>query len=407
MRVAAYCRVSTDQNDQINSLENQIMFFDDYIKRNPDWVLVGIYSDEGVTGTSVSKRVRFSEMIRDAMDGKIDLILTKEVSRFARNTVDALEYTRELRRRNVGVYFISDNINTLEGDGEFRLSIMACVAQEESRKTSTRVKWGMRRRMERGFVVSPPMLGYDCCGGTLTVNENEANVVRRIFDLYVNERMGTTRIARMLTKEGVPLYKRLKSWSPTAVMRILKNEKYVGDLIQQKTTVDDFLTHKSSCNRGERIVFRDHHEPIVEREIWERAQKICAMRTSCERDDPDGRYRVSQLSGKVRCGVCGGKCVERSRERLYGVERSFRCVCRSCTGRSYADERALLECVRFALRCADLDGDAADCLDRIVLLGGGTADIFFNGASSRISVRYITEGRGEKYNVRCEMLRAK
>ena len=148
MKVAAYCRVSTDSSDQMNSLENQTSFFQDYIRKNPDWDFVGVYSDEGVTGTSVAGRIQFSRMIEDAGRGEIDLILTKEVSRFARNTVDALNYTRQLRSLGVGVFFINDNINTLDSDGELRLSLMSMLAQEESRKTSARVRWGMRRQME-------------------------------------------------------------------------------------------------------------------------------------------------------------------------------------------------------------------------------------------------------------------
>ena len=184
INVAAYCRVSTDSDDQMNSFENQVSFFNEYIQRNPNWNLVHIYTDEGLSGTSVKKRKGFNTMIEDAKAGKINLIITKEVSRFARNTVDTLHYTRELGRINVGVYFINDNINTLDSDGEFRLSIMASVAQEESRKTSMRVKWGMKRQMERGFVFAPPMIGYDLCNGALTINEEEAKVVRKIFDLY-------------------------------------------------------------------------------------------------------------------------------------------------------------------------------------------------------------------------------
>lgn len=212
MKVAAYCRVSTDSEDQINSLENQIAFFNEYIQRNSNWTLVEIYSDEGITGTSVVKRTGFNSMIQDAKSGKIDLILTKEVSRFARNTVDTLNYTRELRKINVGVYFINDNINTMDLDGEFRLSIMASVAQEESRKISLRTSFGMRHQMRKGFVFSSPLIGYDLNNGVLTVNEEEAKIIRRIFDLYVNQKFGSSKIAQILSAENMPLCKRIKSW---------------------------------------------------------------------------------------------------------------------------------------------------------------------------------------------------
>ena len=359
MKVAAYCRVSTDRDDQMNSLDNQTSFFNEYIQRNKDWDLVEIYSDEGVTGTSVKKRVQFNKMIQDAKSGKIDLIVTKEVSRFARNTVDTLNYTRELRRHNVGVYFINDNINTLENDGEFRLSIMASVAQEESRKTSSRVKWGMKRQMEKGFCFSPPMLGYESKDGVLTVNEEEAKIVRRIFDLYVNERMGTQLIAKKLAEENTPLTKRLKCWSPTAVMRILKNEKYVGDLIQQKTMVVDYLTHKAVENDGDKLYFRDHHEPIVSREIWNEAQRICESRKSDTVEyNPSKHTNRYWCSGKVQCGICKGACVTKTKKAQHGTIRIYRCKRTTfyenadggCTNSSFVDERILCACMQHVLK---------------------------------------------------------
>ncbi len=359
MNVAAYCRVSTDSDDQINSLDNQTSFFNEYIQRNRNWNLVGIYSDEGVTGTSVAKRVQFNQMIQDAMDGKIDLIVTKEVSRFARNTVDTLNYTRELRRNNVGVFFINDNINTLDSDGEFRLSIMASVAQEESRKTSTRVKWGMKRQMEKGYVFSPPFIGYDIHDGQLTVNEPEAAIVRRIFDMYVNDGMGTVLIAKTLAQENTPLVKRIKCWSPTAVMRILKNEKYAGDLIQQKTMVADFLTHKSTENKGNKIIFRDHHEPIVSRETWDEAQRIMEMRKIDTIEyNPAKHSNKFWCSGKVQCGVCKGSCVTKTKKANYDNIRIYRCkhttYCKNgeggCTNTAYVDERILCACMQFVIK---------------------------------------------------------
>lgn len=359
MKTAAYCRVSTDSGDQMNSLENQTSYFREYIRNHPEWEFAGIYSDEGVTGTSVAGRTEFSRMIDDAAEGKIDLILTKEVSRFARNTVDALNYTRQLRSLGVGVYFINDNINTLDGDGELRLSLMSMLAQEESRRISARVRWGMRRRMEQGFVFSPPMLGYDSTGGILTVNSEEAEIVRRIFDLYVRQNMGAKRIAQTLVSENTPLCKRLKSWSPTAVMRILTNEKYVGDLIQQKTQVTDYLTHKSVGNKEGRIVFRDHHEPIVGRELWDEAQRIRQSRGMEKTGHPTAVHTGrTWCSGKIECGICHGSCVTKTKKARYDTVRIYRCRhtglsvdgTGACTGRTYIDERILCACMQFVIR---------------------------------------------------------
>ncbi|MBQ9717555.1 MAG: recombinase family protein [Clostridia bacterium] len=394
MRTAAYCRVSTDSGDQMNSLENQTSFFREYIGNHPDWEFAGIYSDEGITGTSVAGRTQFSRMIDDAAEGKIDLILTKEVSRFARNTVDALNYTRRLRSLGVGVYFINDNINTLDGDGELRLSLMSMLAQEESRRTSARVRWGMRRRMEQGFVVSPPMLGYDSAGGVLTVNPEEAAIVRRIFDLYVRQNMGAKRIAQTLTAEHTPLCKRLKSWSPTAVMRILTNEKYAGDLIQQKTKVTDYLTHKSVGNEEDRIVFRDHHEPIVGHDIWNEAQRIRQSRGT-EKTEHSAAVHTGRTwcSGKIECGICHGSCVTKTKKAQHDTVRIYRCRHTGlsgngtdvCTNTTYIDERILCACMQFAVRKQSVSMEEIRC----PLLG------LLNGSAEHSRLRHEI-GRLEK-----------
>ena len=186
-RVAAYCRVSTDHEDQANSFESQQRFFRQYIQYHPDWELYAIFADEGLSGTTTKKRKEFQRMIACAQNGEIDLILTKEISRFARNTLDSISFTRELKRHGVGVIFMNDNINTLDGDAELRLAIMSSIAQEESRKTSERVKWGQKRRMERGVVFGRSMLGYDVKDGKMTINKEGAEVVRLIFHKFVEE----------------------------------------------------------------------------------------------------------------------------------------------------------------------------------------------------------------------------
>ena len=201
LRVAPYCRVSTDNEDQINSLENQVKYFNDFIKNKEDWIMVDMYVDEGITGTSTKKRKEFNRLTNDAYDGKIDLIVTKEVSRFARNTVDTLSHTRKLKDYGVGVLFINDNIDTRDKDGEFRLTIMASVAQEESRKTSERVKWGMKRQMENGYVFVNTILGYDVNKGEMKINKDEAEIVKSIFNKFVYEGKGALTIAKDLIME--------------------------------------------------------------------------------------------------------------------------------------------------------------------------------------------------------------
>ena len=260
-RVAAYCRVSTDKDDQKNSLENQKKYFNEYINRDPSWQLVKVYADEGISGTSTAKRVQFNKMIANALTGGIDLIVTKEVSRFARNTVDTLSHTRKLMAENVRVIFINDNIDTKDPDSEFRLTIMASVAQEESRKNSERTKWGMTRRMEDGKVTIRDMFGYDVSDGRLTLNPEEAVVVRQIFHKYVYERKGLRKIAQELNESGALVSKRIKRWTPSTLYRMLANEKYVGDLEFKKFVTPNYLDHKQVKNDGieEKIYHIDSH----------------------------------------------------------------------------------------------------------------------------------------------------
>lgn len=224
LRVAAYCRVSTDSGDQANSLASQKSYFSQYIQRNPLWELTSVYADEGVTGTSTKKRHAFNRMIQDAEAHCYDLILTKEISRFARNTLDSIFYTRKLKELGIGVLFLNDNINTLDPDAELRLTIMSSIAQEESRKTSDRVKWGQKRRMEQGVVFGRSMLGYDVRGGRLFVNEPGAEVVRLIFHKFADEGKGTHIIARELREAGISTHSAIKNWSNTVILRALRNE---------------------------------------------------------------------------------------------------------------------------------------------------------------------------------------
>ena len=223
-RVAAYCRVSTDNEDQANSFESQQKYYKKYILEHPDWELYEIFADEGVSGTSTKKRKEFNRMIECAKNGDIDLIITKEISRFARNTLDSISHTRQLKKYGVGVIFMNDNINTLDSDAELRLTIMSSIAQDESRRTSERVKWGQKRRMEDGVVFGCSMLGYDVENGKMTINEEGAKIVRLIYHKFVNEGKGTHTIARELKEEGIKSMT-AKDWSNTVILRVLRNEK--------------------------------------------------------------------------------------------------------------------------------------------------------------------------------------
>lgn len=317
IKAAAYCRVSTEKEDQANSFESQQRFFREYIRRKPGWELYEIYADEGITGTSTKKRVRFNRMIDDAFDGKFDLILTKEVSRFSRNILDTIRYTRELKALGVGVIFMTDGINTLDTDAEMKLSLMASMAQDESRRTSARVKWGQTRQMERGVVFGRSLLGYDVKEGKLTINPEGAELVRLIFQKYGIEKKGTTVIARELREAGFATSSGNVNWSNSHIVKILKNEKYVGDLVQKKTYTPDYLTHSRKRNRGEEelVCIRNHHEPIVSRELWDAVQRELETRNRHGAAGHSNRY---VFSGKIKCAECGSGFVSRVRRRKDG-----------------------------------------------------------------------------------------
>lgn len=362
LQAAAYARVSTEHDDQMNSLASQKLYFTNFICSQPGMKLSEVYYDEGISGTQTNKRAGFNQMIEDAMQGKFNLILTKEVSRFARNTVDTLYYTRKLKEAGVGVIFTMDNIDTRDADGELRLTIMASLAQEESRKTSERVKWGQKRRMEQGVVFGRDLLGYTVKDGVLSINEEEVPVVKAIFHKYTNESKGTHVIARELLEEGFHP-KRIKQWSNTVILRALRNEKYVGDLCQKKTYTPDYLTHKKkyNCGQEEKVYIKDHHEGIIDRDLWDRTQEELRRRSPSEEQKSRHSNRY-WCSGKICCGECGCRFISRTKKRQAGTYRAWWCYQKSrhggpkmldgqkvgCSNRS-VNERALFACVKYCL----------------------------------------------------------
>lgn len=369
LRVAAYCRVSTEKEDQRNSLAAQQTFFRSYIQQRPEWELVGIFADEGLSGTSVRRRPQFTEMLRRAMGGEIDLIVTKEVSRFARNTVDTLQITRQLKNRGVRVLFLNDNIDTGDNDGEFRLTIMASVAQEESRKVSERTRWGQLQAMRRGVVFgNNSIYGYQLKNGALTVELEQAAVVKLIYHKFLVEWKGTHTIARELTLEGVhPPLRPAGGWSSTMVLRILRNEKYCGDLLQKKFVTTDHLTHRKVMNHGEEEQFclRNHHEAIISREEFQKVQVELAKRAGMvqEKRRFSARY---WYSGKIKCGCCGKSFICKRTRRANGGEY-IRFVCRGhLDGTGECTMRAVNGLVIFAV--------ARHVLSQLPLNGTGLID---------------------------------
>ena len=338
IKVAGYCRVSTEKEDQANSFESQQRYFREYILRNPDWELSEIYADEGITGTSTKKRTQFNRMMNDAYSGKFQMIVTKEVSRFSRNILDTIAYTRELRAMGIGVIFATDRINTLEPESEMILSYIAAQSQEESRRTSARVVWGQTRQMEQGVVFGRSLLGYDVQDGKLTVDPEGAEIVRLIFHKYALEQTPTSEIARYLRKEGYRTYGGSTTWKANAIIKILKNEKYVGDLVQKKTYTPDYLTHEKKPNKGQvpMIVLKNHHEPIVSREVWNLAQE--RLQRGHKRAGEHGHSNRYVFSGKIRCGQCGKSYVSRIKYRKDGTKiRRWSCSTAVSEGREGCD----------------------------------------------------------------------
>ena len=305
-KVAGYARVSTDHDDQFTSYEAQIDYYTNYIKGRDDWEFVSVYTDEGITGTSTKRREGFKRMIADALDGKIDLIVTKSVSRFARNTVDSLTTIRELKEHGTEVYFEKENIWTFDAKGEVLITIMSSLAQEESRSISENCTWGQRKRFADGKVTVPfkRFLGYDRGeDGNLVVNPEQAEVVRRIYGMFLKG-MTPHGIAKTLTDEGVPTPAGKSQWGQTTIKSILSNEKYKGDALLQKTFCEDFLTKKMKTNQGEvpQYYVENNHEAIIDAETFEMVQRELARRTK-------GKNRhsgVHLLSGRIKCGDCGG-----------------------------------------------------------------------------------------------------
>ena len=305
-RVCAYARVSTDTEDQINSYNAQISEYTSQIKENNDWEFVNMYADEGISGTSTKKRVNFLRMIDDAKAGKIDLILVKSLSRFARNTVDCLSIIQELRTINVEVFFEKENISSSDSKVDFMMTIFSSIAQEEARNISENVKWGIRKRYKDGNIRinTSRFLGYDKDEkGKIVINSDEAKIVKMIFNLYLSG-MSYREISTHLVENKIKNGRNEIIWHPANIMHILKNEKYCGDVLLQKRVTLDYLTHKSVINKGQapQYYIENNHEPIISRELFQVVQQTLKNRS---KNNESSRYgNQFPLSGMVVCGCC-------------------------------------------------------------------------------------------------------
>jgi DNA invertase Pin-like site-specific DNA recombinase len=310
-KVAAYARVSTDETDQLHSYQNQIQEYTGRIQKNEEWEFAGMYADEGITGTDMRKRPNFMKMIQAAKDGHIDMIITKSISRFSRNTVDILTVIKELRTIGVEIFFEKENISSTDPKIDLVLTLMSSIAQEESRSISENTKWGIQKRFQQGKLIMNTtwFLGYDKDDdGNLIVNHEQAETVRYIFDMYLRG-MGVTSLARHLQQVQMKNGRGAVVWYPDTVKEILKNEKYAGDLMLQKTVTLDYLTHKTLENDGHatKYYIKDAHEAIIDRETYDIVQTMLQAReTILSVDNKERRKHLARkpIKGLVYCSKC-------------------------------------------------------------------------------------------------------
>ncbi len=398
LRVAAYCRVSTLLEQQESSFEAQKSYYTEMISANPNWKMAGIYADDGISGTDMRKRDEFNRLLQDCENGKIDLVLTKSISRFARNTADLLNAVRLLRTKEIAVYFEKEHINTLDDTGEMLVTILASQAQEESRNLSENTRWGIARRFENGtpMVNHNRFMGYTKNeDGELVIVPEEAEVVRLIFRLYL-EGMSISGICRHLENEGILTVTGRKKWNEGTVNKMLSNEKYMGDALLQKTYTADFLTKKRLKNNGEvrQYYIKNDHDAIIPQELYYAVQ--LEKKRRAERHKPTVTKRAKEkkkgysskyiLSNLLTCGECGQPYRRLTWTRNGEKRIVWRCASRAEHGTRYCqhsaslDEEALQRAVMQAIRRIARDAEFGSIMqNNIILVIGQYADSLDSG----------------------------
>ena len=327
LRVTYYARVSSESDEQLNSLGNQITYYEDLIKRNKNWTFVPGYIDEGLSGISTKKRENFNRMIEDARDDKFDLVITKEISRFARNTLDSIQYTRQLLNCGVGVFFQNDNINTLDEDSELRLSIMSSIAQDELRKLSSRVKFGHQQAIKDSVVLGKSRIfGYVKDGGRLVIDETEAAMVRELFELYATDEYSMKQIENIFWEKGYRNHNG-KKIAHTTMSNMIANPKYKGYYVGNKVKVIDMFTKKQKFLPPEEwVMFKDETgdivPAIVSEELWEKANMILRRRSEDVKARQGICNHANLLTGKLYCTHCGAAYYRRDSVDKVGKKNS-------------------------------------------------------------------------------------
>ena len=386
INAAAYCRVSTDQEEQLTSYEAQITYYTDKIQANPEWSLAGIFADEGITGVMTKNRDQFNEMIDLCRKGKIDLIITKSISRFARNLIDSIKYIREMKSIGVTIIFEKENINTSEMTSEMMVALYSVFAQAESESISNNVKMGKRFGYKSGQV---PMMFGNIFGyrkgadGNAEIVPEEAEIIRRIYTKFL-EGNSYSAIGRMLESEGIKTIKGNSKWSISVIQGILKNEKYKGDVLMQKTYVVDLFTKKSVKNTGELPMYlvKNHHAAIIEPEIFDRVQIEIARRNSLKSTSDKNismRSKFSSkyaLTGLVVCGECGSK-YRRTTWSRKGVKKVvWRCISRLDHGTKYCKDSPTIDEDKLHTAIMSTINTMLDSREKLrTLLNGSIAEI--------------------------------
>ena len=352
MRVAAYCRVSTDEEDQLNSLDTQVKYYTGKIAENPNWTMVGIYADEGITGTRTDKREKFLKLMRDCEKGKVDLILTKSTTRFARNTVDSLTWIRKLRAMGIGVYFEEQNLDSLKAENETLLGFFSVMAQSESESISANVKWGIQKRMKNGtYSLRFKMLGLrKGDDGNPYIVADEAEVVRALFRMILDG-ASLGQLKEFLESNNIKTPEGKDVWSISVIRYMLSNEKYVGDVLYQKTFRTDCISKKAKVNRGEvtRYLISNNHPAIIDRDTFNLVQAELARRNNkrkkldsavTEQGKYSAKYALTEL---LVCGSCGGSFRRTSKSAKGKTTYYWRCVSRIEHGKTYCKDSAGIE----------------------------------------------------------------
>ena len=365
LRVAAYCRVSTDSDEQATSYETQVNHYTEYISRNPEWELAGVFADDGISGTNTTKRDEFNRMIDECLAGRIDMIITKSISRFARNTVDCLRYIRKLKEKNIPVFFEKESINTMDSKGEVLLTIMASLAQQESQSLSENVKLGIQFRYQQGKVQvnHNHFLGYTKdADGNLVIDPEQAETVRRIYREYL-EGKSMDRIAAGLEADGILTGAGRKKWHNSTINKILRNEKYIGDALLQKTYTTDFLTKKRIKNTGivQQYYVEGNHEAIIPKDIFLLVQEELLRRHRILDSETGRRNCYSSqhcFTQIIYCGECGGFY-----RRIHWNNHGCRSIVWRCSSRLKKDGIA---CQSRTVNEKQLEQAALDAVNRVL-----------------------------------------